>query len=40
MSPRLLFAMVNAEFKVGGKDLFIVYERKPKHSLKLQYRGK
>lgn len=26
--------MVNAEFKVGGKDLFIVYETKAKTFLK------
>lgn len=34
MSPRLLIV------RWEGKDLFIVYERKPKHSLKLQYPGK
>lgn len=40
MSLRLLFAMVNAEFKKGDKNLFILYERKPKHSLKPQYHDK
>lgn len=34
MSRRLLIAMINAEFKVGDKDLFIVYERKAKTFLK------
>lgn len=40
MSPKLLIAMVNAEFKERSKDLSIVYERKPKHSLKLLYPSK
>jgi len=40
MSWRIPFAMVKVEFKKGDNNLSRLYERKPKHSSKPQYRDK